>query len=234
MQIYDHVEQMSPEWFLLKSGIPSGSSAGKIITPAKGSLSAQADGYINELLEEMAGLNDEEEHKWLSRDMEIGIEREPDARRLFELETGMPVRQVAWVTNDLNTAGCSPDGLIELPGKMSGWETKCPKARTHIGYLRNAMPHLIKHDGGFDLYSAEALPIAYKCQCHWSMAVTGLQQWYFQSYHPDLPPLYVLVTADDFTTKVRQAMNTFTTNLAEAAELLSIDMPKPPILKRAA
>jgi len=224
MIIYDHIAQMTDEWFELKKGIPSASGASKVVSVA-GKIQSSAAMYCDELIEAMLGLTSEKD-KFKSEDLDRGIEYEAEARGLFEMETGMEIREVAWITNDAGSAGCSPDGLIELPGAGMGWETKCPKARTHIGYRRMARPYLMKEFGRFELYTAEALPTKYKQQCHWSMAITGLQRWYFQSHHPKLPPLYVLVKADAYTVKVRSAINQFTESMAQEIESLGVEIPQ--------
>ena len=202
MITYTDIEQMSPEWFAKKSGIPSASRSDKIVTPT-GKFSTQSVMYMNELIAERAGYGDEpfEPNEWMLR----GIEMEPEARALFEFETGLTVAQVGWVTNDEGTAGCSPDGLSELRSIQVGFEVKCPKASTHIGYLRNGV-----------------LPPKYKPQVHWSMAVTGLKDWYFMSYFPGLDPLIVLVSADDYTEKVKDAITKFTDLLATESKRLGI------------
>ncbi len=196
MEIYRDIDQLSPEWFALKSGIPSSSNADKILTPT-GKLSAQSEGYINRLLAERAGYGDEpmEPTDWMQR----GIELQPEAVALFEFETGLDVTEVGWITNDQGTAGCSPDGLVS--DELIGFEGKCPKASTHYGYLR-----------------AGVLPLKYKPQIHLSMAITGLKQWYFQSYFPGLDPLIVLVKADSYTDKVAAAIAEFTERMAEESK----------------
>ena len=200
--------QMSPEWFALKSGIPSASSADKILTPT-GKLSAQAEGYLNRLLAERAGFGDEpmEPTDWMLR----GIELEPEARALFEFETSLPVKQVGWITNDEGTAGCSPDGLIISPmsSMSAGVEIKCPKASTHYGYLR-----------------AGVLPTFYAPQVHSSMAITGLSTWHFMSYFPGLDPLLVEVSRDEYTDKISTAITEFTTKLAEQSERFGLSLEK--------
>jgi hypothetical protein len=198
MIIHD-MEQLSDEWFAAKSGLPSASKASQILTPT-GKLSTQSEAYMNQLLAERAGFGDPpmEQTEWMAR----GIKLEPQARDLFELEQDLKVRQVGFITNDEGTAGCSPDGLI---GGILGFEVKCPKASTHIGYLRK---------GG--------LPAYYAPQVHYSMAVTELDTWYFMSYYPGLDPLIYMVHWTDYTDKVLEAVNQFTDKLAEEAARLGL------------
>lgn len=201
--IIHRCEQLSDDWFALKTGLPSASKADKILTPT-GKLSAQSAGYINELLAERAGYGDDamEPTEWMLR----GINLEPEARDLFEFETGLTVDQVGFVTNDDGTAGCSPDGLIlDSDNVTAGFEVKCPKASTHIGYLLG-----------------RELPAYYRPQVHYSMAVTGLNHWWFMSYFPGLDPLIIEVERDDYTEKVAEAVTGFIERLAEAATELEI------------
>lgn len=205
MKIFD-CEQYSDAWWAVRRGIPTASAADKIITPKTAALSGQADGYMNKLIAERFGFDDEarDPTDWELR----GRELEPEARAYFEFENALPVRQVGFVTNEKSTAGCSPDGLVCMKGGMvpdTGFETKCPKASTQIGYLR-----------------AGGLPAYYKPQVHFSMAVTGLDKWWFMSYFPGLDPLIVLVERDEYTEKVAAAVKQFTDRLAAESERLGI------------
>lgn len=198
MKVYGF-PQYSDEWNEIRAGIPTASCADKILTPT-GKLSAQSDKYLNELLAERAGYGDAptEPTEWMLR----GLEMEPEARAYFEFEKGLTVTEVGFITNEDGTAGCSPDGLID--GAI-GWESKCPKASTQIGYLRTG-----------------ELPAYYKPQVHFSMAVTGLDKWWFMSYFPGLDPLIVLVERDEYTEKVAAAVKQFTDRLAAESERLGI------------
>jgi hypothetical protein len=185
--------QRSDEWFAIRCGIPTASSADKILTPT-GNLSKQSEPYLNRLLADRAGYGDApiEPTEWMLR----GIELEPEARALFEFETGQDVTQMGFITNDDGTAGCSPDGIVEgLVGPV-GYEVKCPKASTHFGYLRGLI-----------------MPPFYGPQVHFSMAVTGLKRWAFMSYFPGLDPLIVTVERDEYTEKIVAAIAEFSARL---------------------
>lgn len=194
-------DQYSDEWWKAHEGIPTSSCADKIITPKTAALSGQSAGYMNVLLAERAGFNDEPTvcTEWMER----GLLLEPEARSFFEFDTGWEVEEIGFATNDEGTAGCSPDGLVCVNGETEGWENKCPKASTHIGYLRDGI-----------------LPPYYKPQVHFSMAVTGLKKWHFQSYYPGLDPLIVLVEWDEYTDKVSAALTEFIERLEAESERL--------------
>lgn len=197
--IVHEMEQYSPEWWEVRKGIPTASCADKLLTPT-GKLSAQSKGYINELIAESMGFGEEPyTNEWMER----GRVLEAEARAYCELMLDIEIQQVGFVTNDAGTFGASPDGLIN---RVTGWECKCPKASTHIGYLL----------GG-------ELPAYYKPQVHMSMAVTGLDKWIFVSYHPGLDPLIVTVKRDEYTEQMQSAIDGFVKQLADARRKLGLD-----------
>jgi hypothetical protein len=199
-------EQYDDTWWALRKGLPTASRANEIVTPKKGDISTQHRALINSLIAESLGVQSDpmEATEWMLR----GTELEPEARAMFELENEVDVVQVGFITNEVGVgvAGCSPDGLItEVNGRRVGFEVKCPKAETHIGYLL----------GG-------ALPDYYKPQVHMSMAITGIRRWWFMSYHPELQPLYALVKWDEYTDRVLAALNTFLVNYKAARTKLGV------------
>ena len=198
--------QRSDEWFAIRCGIPTASSADKLLTPT-GKLSAQSDAYLNRLLADRAGYGDPpmEPTEWMQR----GIDLEPEARALFEFETDQTVTQMGFITNDEGTAGCSPDGIIESLVDPVGYEVKCPKASTHFGYLR-----------------AGIMPPFYGPQVHFSMAVTGLKRWAFMSYFPGLDPLIVTVERDEYTEKIVAAIAEFTARLEKESKRFGLRAPE--------
>jgi len=107
---------------------------------------------------------------YVSKWMEDGREREPDARALYEYLYGVEIVQVGFVFHpeypELH-AGCSPDGLVGDDGVV---EFKCPKDTTHAEYL-----------------DANTIPEDYLPQCMWQLACTERQWCDFASFHPDFP-----------------------------------------------
>ena len=202
MIILDDFEQGSPEWFKAREGIPTASRMSDIITAKTGKMSATSRKYMFELIADRMGAGDpqREPTEWMTR----GIELEPEARQMFEFEGGRKVRQVGICLTDDRQASCSPDGLVA----DGGLEIKCPKGSTHVAYLLN-----------------NKLPDTYKQQVHASMAITGLDQWWFMSYHPGADPLYVLVKRDEYTDKVSQVLTEFIQSLnTNAAKLGCMEM----------
>jgi hypothetical protein len=131
-----------------------------------------------------------------------GLVQEPEAIKTFEWETEKTVIQTGFAKHNEWAAGCSPDGLIA--GEPVGYENKSPLPHTHLKYL-------------FE----NKLPDAYKVQVHFSMAVTGAQAWWFQSFCPGLPTLRILVERDDYTCLVEQGLAQFTQQLEAAQSKLN-------------
>ena len=196
-------EQMSPEWFAARVGIPSASVFDKLIT-SKGALSTSRQKLIYKLAgERVLG---EKEEGYTNGAMQRGIELEPEARSLFELITDLEVKEVGLCYYDeRKDRSCSPDGLVETKMTlMEGLEIKCPELATHIEYLLG-----------------NKLPTKYFAQVQGSMYITGLEKWYFMSYYPGVKPLIVEVMRDEmWIAKLDKALNDFVIELDETHKLL--------------
>ena len=162
-------EQLSDEWFAAKAGIPSASHFDKIIT-TKGESSDSAIQYMHKLAGEyIIGKAD----TYMSYDMKRGIELEPEAVKFFEYTHGVQLEKVALCYYDERKDRlCSPDRM--------GFEAKCPKMHTHVGYLM-----------------AGVLPYKYFQQVHGSMYITGFSLWWFMSFYPGLPPFEIKVKRNE-------------------------------------
>jgi len=119
----------------------------------------------------------------MNQAMRDGVDREPDARKLFEAITGKEVALCGSFDhpNIVNTSA-SPDGLLRDENAVL--ELKCP---THATHAKNLM--------------SETMPKNYIYQVMWQIACTESDYAYFASYHPDFPKdlrlKYVKVEKDD-------------------------------------
>ena len=124
--------QRSEQWFRVRLGIPTASEFKRIVTPKGWKLSTQAEGYCHRLLAEWMldapVLDNPYESEWMQR----GSETEALARASYELETGLTVAQVGFVTTDDGVYGCSPDGLVSEDG---GLEMKCSSPQVHVRHM---------------------------------------------------------------------------------------------------
>ena len=196
--------QGSAMWHETKIGKATASQAANILTPT-GKLSTSATGLIRRLAREQVCADPNEREP--NAAMEWGNMQEPFARDEFRKLTKRRVIEVGFCQSLVHPAlGCSPDGLIhgdisaglcidglkfaqDADGPIvAGLEIKCPQIDTHVEYLID-----------------DVLPKKYAPQVHWSMAVTGLDVWYFMSYFPNLRSLIVKVERDEYTEKIESA-----------------------------
>lgn len=195
MKVHE-VEQGSLEWGLLRAGIPTASEMDALITPKfKIKTGKEPETYLNKKVAE----------KWQGGplpqfqgfDMEQGTILESEAIPWFELQFDTTVNRVGFITTDDGLAGCSPDGLLSTD---CGLELKCPKAETHVGYLRRAV-----------------LPDDYVIQVHASMFITGFKQWKFLSYRRGFPQLVLTIERnEEYHEVIADALDLFTQKFDEA------------------
>jgi hypothetical protein len=189
--IFYDVEQGSPTWHTLRRGIPTASEFDKIITPAKGELSKQWTKYAAQLIGDVTSpYYPEHAESFTNRAVRWGQECEESARRWYAAHHSVNVTNGGFCMTDDKRFGCSPDGLVNGDGAL---ELKCPNASTHAEYLM----------------AGQILPAEYKPQVHGELIVTGRKWVDFVSYAPGLPALLVRVTEDDFTAKLRAALEEF-------------------------
>lgn len=184
--------QGTTEWLELRSGIPTSSAFDKIITRG-GKPSKSAEPYMYALLAERLMGHPIVEH--MSLWMERGSELEKDARHFFEFQRDCEVEQVGFITNDEETIGASPDGLVNGDGCV---EFKCPKEATHIAFL---------------IQSGLAYE-EYKVQVQGQLWVTGRKWVDLVSYHPELPPALIRSERDEaFIGLLSEAVTAFSRDL---------------------
>lgn len=181
-------EQYTPEYWAAHRGIPGASSAAKVFT-ATGKMSDQAPRLIEDLIAQLYDPHYGQHDDIATKAMRDGHAIEPHARRFYEFERNLDVEQVGFCTTDDGRFGCSPDALV---GDEGGVEIKSPKHSTQVKYLL-----------------AGKVPSEYVPQIHWSLIVTGRAWWDFLSYASGLPKLLIRVEADDYTERMREAMEAF-------------------------
>lgn len=126
MIIHNILQQGTEEWFAIRKGKMTASSACEIGNAGKG-----LDTYINKLMAEFYSSGERE--SFSNADTKRGIELEAQARDLYELRTMSEVSQVGFIEND-EYSGCSLDGLVDEDGLI---EIKCPKDEVYFKYLLN-------------------------------------------------------------------------------------------------
>lgn len=160
------IEQGSDEWFASRAGKVTASRLADVMAKIKTGEAATRKNYKAELIcERLTGIKTE---SFTTKAMEVGTDREPVARALFEAKYGLIVDEVGFIDHPtIANSGASPDGLIGLDGLL---EIKCPNRSTHLEYFLDGVP-----------------PAKYIPQMMWQMASTGRKWCDFASYNPDFP-----------------------------------------------
>ena len=160
--------QGSDEWFAVRNGKVTASKLGDLMRVTKYGESTYKTRLRMELaIERLTGKS--ASPNFMNQAMQDGVEREPDARKLFEAITGKDVALCGSFNHpEIVNTSASPDGLIR--GEDAVLELKCP---THITHCRNIL--------------SEKMPKNYEYQVQWQIACTESEYAYFASYHPDFP-----------------------------------------------
>ncbi len=161
-------EQRSPEWFAARAGRLTGSCASAVMAKiAKGEAAARRDLRAKLAIERLTG-RPLEEDGFVSKEMQRGIDLEPDALAAYEADTAEITRQTGFLSSQDALVGCSLDGDVRnFKGIV---ELKCPKSATHIGYLK-----------------AGRLPPDYQWQVTHNLWVSGAEWCDFCSYDDRMP-----------------------------------------------
>lgn len=175
------IEQIVPgsaEWFDARAGCLTASRIGDAFGKLKSGAPAQSrDDYLIELVaERMTGRAADH---YISRDMLLGIETEPDAIAAYEWANDCTVQKLGFVFHPtIQWAGATPDGAVGDDGLV---ECKCPRSTTFVA-LRLAVEcaQPIKHAS---LKTDED----YVAQGMWQLACTGRKWCDLAYYDPNMP-----------------------------------------------
>lgn len=210
---YVDVEQQSPEWMEMRKGMVTGSMVrhaiaklasqpslakkceeGKHETCAARHCNCKCHGkrtwyqqcredyMIDIVTTRLTGLMSS---RYVTKAMEEGIEREPDALMAYESLTGEMIVPGGFVLHpEINWYGTSPDGLV---GDDIVIEAKCPTQATHMRYIFESQEAKMN---GLPYVPEEYIP---QVKAH--LSCSGRKMAHFISFHPDFPKnLRLLVT----------------------------------------
>jgi putative phage-type endonuclease len=160
------MEQHPLDWHTARLGKATASRIGDIVARTKTGYGASRANYAAQLTcERLTGIQAE---TFVSSAMAWGVEKEAEAKRLYEFEHDVQVMNVGFIDHpSVAMSGASPDGLV---GRVGLIEVKCPLTATHI-----------------DTLMGRSVPGRYIAQMQWQMAVTGREWCDFVSYDPRLP-----------------------------------------------
>jgi hypothetical protein len=167
-KVYRELIQGTNEWLNARAGLVTASTVGKLLTSTgKVANNDTARGLTDTLVAER--LTGRVEYVHPTRDMERGTILEDTSRELYAELTKTEVDQIGFarIETDTYSLGASPDGLI---GPDGGWESKSPKAKTHIRTVLE-----------------DKVPPIYMPQVQACLLVFQRDWWDFTSYVPGLP-----------------------------------------------
>ena len=164
--MHEPVEQRTDAWLSERAGKVTASRIADVMAKTRNGYGAGRANYMADLVAER--LTGEPKQGFMNAAMQHGIDTEPQARAMYELEQGVTVVETGFVPHpSLDLTGASPDGLVDEDGLI---EIMCPNTATHIETLR----------GG-------AIDRKYMLQMHWQMICTGRAWCDFVSFDPRLP-----------------------------------------------
>lgn len=200
--------QGSPEWYRIRSRIPTSSEFHNIITPVTGKLSAARGKYACRIL---AGrlLNWQADSLEKVENIEAGRTNEPLAiaalEEIYELDT----RKIGLITSDDGRFGASPDRVAHVgrDGESVGVvvEAKCPTIPVQ-------MERLLFGDEGANADR----PPPYKPQRQGHLLISEADKAIFISFHPQMPMFRVETGRDEaYLAKMRDCLEAFSDELAD-------------------
>ena len=113
--IVHHMEQRTDEWFQIRVGKLTASQAGKMLATTKSGWSVQRQDLRMQIAcEKITGFSCETPFLVANEAVQRGIKEEDAAIRAYEALTGAVVGRVGFLESSDGTAGCSPDGVVEV------------------------------------------------------------------------------------------------------------------------
>lgn len=174
MKLRFDIEQNTDEWILIKVGKFSASTCADLLMDKK---TAGYTELIKKIVEERITGNPSESKKFQGNSFtERGHELEPLARNDYEVRNFCEVKQIGVIELD-EWVLCSPDGLIDDNGL---YQAKCPIFNTQLEYLET-----------------KKVPTNYYKQMQFELFVSGREYNIFNSFHPHLPPVDIIVNRDE-------------------------------------
>ena len=130
---FRNLTQNTPEWLVCRKGRITASRCDALVRRLKnGNYSADRTNYLWELVVEH--LSGRATDRYVTQEMEWGIEQQPFAEAAYEMKTGVTVEPIGLVVHpEMDYFAASPDGLLDDDGLI---EIKCPTTRTHLEWLK--------------------------------------------------------------------------------------------------
>lgn len=197
--MHEPAEQRTDAWLSERAGKVTASRIADVMAKTRNGYGAGRANYMADLVAER--LTGEPKQGFMNAAMQHGIDTEPQARAMYELEQGVTVVETGFVPHPtLALTGASPDGLVGEDGLI---EIKCPNTATHIETLRGGV-----------------IDRKYVLQMHWQLICTGRKWCDFVSFDPRLPiEMQMHITRvgldEELATEITSEVETFLAELNE-------------------
>jgi hypothetical protein len=197
IEVFEDIEQGSPEWFELRRGIPTASQFQTLM--AKSDKRAGRATYLYKLAGER--ITGELAESYSNEAMEAGKRDEPELRDRYRARGIVTIKQVAFVRN--GKVGCSPDALVEDDGVLE---------------IKRTAPHLLIPM----LLEPSVFPAKHYAQCQGALMVTGRKWCDLLVGHPAMPRDLVIRTErnEDYIATLRDEIDIFDLELRRLVEKL--------------
>lgn len=192
MEIFDNIEQGTPEWFACRAGIPTASKFATVMAKGEGKTRSE---YMRTLAGEI--LTGEPAETFRNDHMDRGNQMEDEARQTYAFINDAEIKRVGFIRS--GNKGASPDSLV---GENGGLEIKTalPKIQIHRLILNR-------------------LPPEHVAQVQGNIWISEREWWDFVSYWPRLPVLTVRVYRDEaYIANMSSEIDRFNDELAEMVE----------------
>jgi putative phage-type endonuclease len=158
--------QRTESWLNDRLGCVTASRVSDVMAKTKSGYSASRKNYMMQLLCER--LTKRREETYINAAMQRGTDLEPVARTMFEMQTGLDVKETGFIRHPNGfDIGASPDGLVSDGGIL---EVKCPNTAQFI-----------------DFYLYRKIPSDYQAQMALQMACCNATHGYFVMFDDRLP-----------------------------------------------
>ena len=186
-------EQGTEEWFEARAGIPTASMFSAMMAGGQGKtrraymLKLAGEKITGELAESFSNAHTDRGHVM-----------EPQARELYQLQTGYDIRDVGFIRADYD-AGASPDSLVNNDGLLE---------------IKSKLPHL-----QLECLLSDKVPASHIKQVQGQILISEREWCDFVSYWPGLPLFVKRVYRDDeLCSEIRSAIDKFNSELNEIIE----------------
>lgn len=201
--IIHEMEQQTPEWFAVKLGKLSSTSAAPLLVNGKSESGLGAGAITN--LYAICGeiITGESLEFGGNKATERGNDLEPLARQYYEDQKWVEVKEVGFIEYD-EYRGCSPDGLV---GEYGLIEIKCLYAKEFLAFAET-----------------KKITPAYFNQIQWQLYTTGRKWCDYIVYHPKFanPATILRVERDEkIITKYKEKSEIFIKELNKLVEAYS-------------